>query len=62
MRWTPAGLELGPGPGRGAWLCRRGPLACLDRVTGKPVLARALRAQITTDDVARVRAKLEDEI
>jgi len=60
MRWTPVGLELGPGPGRGAWLCRAHPVACLDRLGRKPVLARALRAPVTNHDVARVRAKLDN--
>ena len=58
LRWTPAGLEVGAGPGRGAWLCRRDPVSCLDGTRRTPVLARALRAPVTSDDVACVRAKL----
>ena len=46
LRWTPLGLEVGRGPGRGAWLCGSDPVACLDRVARRPALARALRAPV----------------
>ncbi|MEX1007596.1 MAG: YlxR family protein [Acidimicrobiia bacterium] len=59
LRWTPRGLELGRGPGRGAWLCGSHPVACLDRVARRPVLAKALRAPVTSGDLERVRATLE---
>ncbi|HEX5587961.1 MAG TPA: YlxR family protein [Acidimicrobiia bacterium] len=48
-------LRLGRGPGRGAWLCREHPGACLDQ--GR--LARALRVPVATGDIERLRAKLE---
>jgi predicted RNA-binding protein YlxR (DUF448 family) len=59
VRWTPAGVEVGKGPGRGAWLCRDHPADCLELALRKPTLARALRAPVTNDDVVGVRAKLE---
>jgi predicted RNA-binding protein YlxR (DUF448 family) len=52
--------HLGPGPGRGAWLC--GPPAtirCLDDAQRRHALDRALRASISAHQVARLRAKLE---
>ncbi|HEY7106697.1 MAG TPA: YlxR family protein [Acidimicrobiia bacterium] len=58
LRWTPTGVELGKGPGRGAWLCAGDPAACLELAQRKPTLARALRAPVTTDDLVGVRARL----
>ena len=55
------GLALGAGPGRGAWLCRDHPVECLDRAERRRTLAVALRAPVTSDDVAGVRATLESE-
>jgi predicted RNA-binding protein YlxR (DUF448 family) len=54
------GLEVGPGDGRGAWLCAPpGGLACLDEAAKRGALARALRSEISGEDVARVRARLD---
>lgn len=44
LRWSPAHqiVEVGPGPGRGAWVCPDA--ACLEKVETKPrLLGRALR-------------------
>ena len=52
--------QLGPGPGRGAWLCRPpGAIACLDAATRRGALDRALRAPITAPGLGALRAKLE---
>ena len=53
------GLAVGPGPGRGAWLCAAHPRDCLERSVKRGGLARALRAPISTGDLERLRAKLE---
>ena len=53
------GFALGAGPGRGAWLCRDHPVECLDRAERRQALAVALRAPVTSDDLAAVRATLE---
>jgi predicted RNA-binding protein YlxR (DUF448 family) len=52
--------QVGPGPGRGAWLC--GPPAtirCLDDAHRRHALDRSLRASISAPQLARLRAKLE---
>jgi predicted RNA-binding protein YlxR (DUF448 family) len=52
--------HVGPGPGRGAWLC--GPpdtLRCLDDAQRRHALDRALRASVAPHQLARLRAKLE---
>ena len=52
-------LHVGPGPGRGAWLC--GPPAtpaCLDQAVRRRALDRALRTTVEDDEIAAVRAKL----
>jgi predicted RNA-binding protein YlxR (DUF448 family) len=59
VRRSATGLELGAGPGRGAWLCRSHPVACLDRLGRGERLARTLRTSISSDDLRRVRATLE---
>ena len=52
--------QLGPGPGRGAWLCRPpAALGCLDAALRRRALDRALRATIAAPGVAALRAKLE---
>jgi predicted RNA-binding protein YlxR (DUF448 family) len=51
-------LALGPGPGRGAWLCGESPGSCLDRAQRRGGLARALRAPVGLGDVDDLRAKL----
>jgi len=52
--------QLGPGPGRGAWLCRPpAALACLDAALARRALDRALRAPVTAPGVDALRAKLE---
>jgi predicted RNA-binding protein YlxR (DUF448 family) len=60
---TPSGasvLELGAGPGRGAWLCRSHPAACLDEAQRRRAVERAMRTPIGTDDIERLRARLFD--
>ena len=61
VRRSGAGVALGAGPGRGAWLCREHPVACLDRAQRGRKLAVALRAPVTSNDVLGVRATLESE-
>jgi len=58
IRATPSGLELGAGAGRGAWLCRLDPVACLDEARRRKSVDRALRAAIRSDDIERLRARL----
>jgi predicted RNA-binding protein YlxR (DUF448 family) len=60
FRATPSGLELGPGPGRGAWLCRTHPAACLAEAQRRKAVERALRSEIGNDDIERLRARLDD--
>jgi predicted RNA-binding protein YlxR (DUF448 family) len=53
-------LEIGPGTGRGAWLCAPpAGLACLDDAAKRGALARALRTEVSGDDVADLRARLD---
>jgi predicted RNA-binding protein YlxR (DUF448 family) len=51
--------QLGPGPGRGAWLCAPGALACLDAALHRRALDRALRAPVTAHAADTLRARLE---
>jgi predicted RNA-binding protein YlxR (DUF448 family) len=58
IRGAASGLELGPGPGRGAWLCRSDPAACLDEAQRRRAVERALRTSVRNDDIERLRARL----
>jgi uncharacterized protein len=61
VRRAPDGaVEVGPGPGRGVWVCAppRG-LDCLDRALHRGALARALRTPIPDATGASLRARLE---
>jgi predicted RNA-binding protein YlxR (DUF448 family) len=58
IRATGSGLELGAGPGRGAWLCRSHPAACLEEAQRRRAVERALRTSIRNDDIERLRARL----
>jgi predicted RNA-binding protein YlxR (DUF448 family) len=60
IRAAPGGLEVGPGPGRGAWLCRSHPVACLEEAQRRKAVERALRTTAGTDDYERLRARLFD--
>jgi predicted RNA-binding protein YlxR (DUF448 family) len=52
-------LEVGAGDGRGAWLCRPpGGLACFDAAAKRGAFARALRAGVSAEALALVRARL----
>ena len=52
--------QLGPGPGRGAWLCRPPrALDCLDMAQRRRALDRALRGTFAAPDIDALRAKLE---
>jgi len=53
-------LVLGRGPGRGTYV-HRDP-ACIDRALRAPVLARALRAGVSPDEVGRLRERIEGEL
>jgi predicted RNA-binding protein YlxR (DUF448 family) len=55
-------LDLGPGPGRGAWLCRDHPVECLDEARRRKAIDRALRTTIRTDDIMQLRARLVDGV
>jgi predicted RNA-binding protein YlxR (DUF448 family) len=55
-----SGLEVGAGPGRGAWLCRSDPAACLDEAQRRRAVERALRIAVRNDDIERLRARLFD--
>jgi predicted RNA-binding protein YlxR (DUF448 family) len=58
IRATAAGLEVGAGSGRGAWLCRDHPAVCLDEAQRRKAIDRALRTSVGTDDIERLRARL----
>jgi predicted RNA-binding protein YlxR (DUF448 family) len=61
VRRSPDGtLELGRGPGRGAWLCSPPrALECLDAALRRGALARALRVEVSDASAVRLRARLE---
>jgi predicted RNA-binding protein YlxR (DUF448 family) len=51
--------HLGPGPGRGVWLCRPpATLGCLDAALRRGALDRARRATLPEPGVTALRAKL----
>lgn len=53
-------LHVGPGTGRGAWLCAPPEgLACLDLAVRRRVLDKALRTTVSDAELGAVRAKLE---
>jgi predicted RNA-binding protein YlxR (DUF448 family) len=54
-----AQFVVGPGPGRGAWLCADHPVECLEQAIKRRAVARALRVEVNNDDLASLRAKLE---
>jgi predicted RNA-binding protein YlxR (DUF448 family) len=56
---SPAGLETGQGAGRGAWLCREHPVACLDEAVKKRAVGRALRIAVGNDEIEQLRARLD---
>ncbi|MXZ51945.1 MAG: YlxR family protein [Acidimicrobiaceae bacterium] len=47
------GLVVGPGPGRGAWLCPD--MACLESAKRRRAFGRALRADVRPDEIARLQ-------
>lgn len=59
MARTPDGaLAVGAGaPGRGAWFCRASP-GCFDRAVRRRALGRALRRELSSDELEVVRARL----
>jgi predicted RNA-binding protein YlxR (DUF448 family) len=59
-RTTEGGFDVGPGDGRGAWICAPPPgRACLDDAAKRGALARALRVAVSSADVDVLRARLE---
>ena len=49
---------LGPGAvGRGAWLCS---MECFDLAVRRKAFERALRCEVSSDDIARLRARLSN--
>ncbi|GMU79954.1 MAG: hypothetical protein AMXMBFR46_27430 [Acidimicrobiia bacterium] len=52
-------LAVGPGPGRGAWLCGSPNTAvCLEAAKRRRALDRALRGPVPTDAIEELRARL----
>ena len=60
VRRRPDGsLDLGPGPGRGAWLCGSpSTVDCFEAAIRRTALTRALRAEIADDEIEKMRARL----
>jgi predicted RNA-binding protein YlxR (DUF448 family) len=54
-----AGLVTGDGEGRGAWLCREHPGACLEEAVRKRAVDRALRIAVGNDEIEQLRARLD---
>jgi len=50
-------LVVGPGPGRGAWLCAGSP-GCFEQAVRRRALGRALRRDVDGDEIERLRATL----
>ncbi|MCE2511091.1 MAG: YlxR family protein [Acidimicrobiia bacterium] len=54
VRMDPSGaLVVGPGPGRGAWLCADN--ACFEWARRRRAFARALRADVEPGEIARLQ-------
>jgi len=53
-------VTVGPGPGRGAWLCGGTTIACYDQAVRRRALARALRSELTTGELRALREKLSE--
>ncbi|MET0276267.1 MAG: YlxR family protein [Acidimicrobiia bacterium] len=51
-------LLVGPGAGRGAWLCAEHPIECLELTVKRSGLARALRTEVSGGALERLRARL----
>jgi predicted RNA-binding protein YlxR (DUF448 family) len=52
-------LRVGPGSGRGAWLCGESRTAtCFDQAVRRRALGRALRSELTKLELEDLRAKL----
>ncbi|MCP3857257.1 MAG: YlxR family protein [Actinomycetia bacterium] len=47
------GWVIGPGEGRGAWICRAQP-TCLDEALGRGRLGRAVRSEVSAGDLGSV--------
>jgi len=47
-------LAVGPGPGRGAWLCRDAP-DCVERALRRGALGRALRVEVAPEALEALR-------
>lgn len=56
---SPAGLVTGDGAGRGAWLCREHPVACLEEAVRRRAVDRALRIPVGNDEIEQLRARLD---
>jgi hypothetical protein len=61
-RGADGSIRVGPGTGRGAWLC--GPpttAACLEAAIRRRALDRALRGPVPTDEIEALRARLGEK-
>jgi predicted RNA-binding protein YlxR (DUF448 family) len=53
-------VDLGPGTGRGAWLCAPPDgILCFDQAVKRRLLDKALRTTVSEAELEAVRAKLE---
>ena len=52
--------HIGPGPGRGAWLCRATIEGCLDDAVKSRAFARAFRTRVDPGAVERFRDLIEE--
>jgi predicted RNA-binding protein YlxR (DUF448 family) len=50
---------IGGGAGRGAWLCREHPGACLEEAVRKRAVDRAFRIPVGNDEIEQLRARLD---
>ena len=58
---TDGEFVIGPGPGRGAWLCRDSP-ECLDQAVRRQAFRRAFRADVVPGAVEGLRKLLSGSV
>ena len=62
ITWRDGELVVGPGPGRGAWLCADRPFECLETASRRGAFGRALHTAVLVSDVAALRARLKESL